>query len=351
MRHRARHLHVLALAPVAAILAAVLGLTNGALAAPAKAPSPIVVTIDPAFGGQPTQAHPNTPFDPGAIGTNGLLEKDVDLDIANRLAALLRADLVNVVLTRTGDTYVSAARRRQISASHHAMLVVSVAADASADPTAAGSAVTYPDASSRGFAQTLGDALSAEIGRDGVPDSGIAEGDAGWLHTAVPAATVEVAYLSNTTEAALLATSGFRQDAAAGVRNGIEAYMPSIIARRDAIRAWRQSHHDGGTGALTPASAQLPGANGFQFGPVIAWLIGIALTGLILLFREQVARVLVVVIALVIRAFGGLAWLRRAMVRRRRRRQRERTGRVPTPMPAQASARSRGASIYDDIPL
>ncbi len=105
--HRARPLHVLALAPVAAIVAGVLGLTPRALAAASKAPAPIVVTVDPGAGGQPTTAHPNTPFDPGAIGTNGLLEKDVDLDVGRRLAALLRTDLVDVIMTRSTDAYVS----------------------------------------------------------------------------------------------------------------------------------------------------------------------------------------------------------------------------------------------------
>jgi hypothetical protein len=84
MRHRARSLHILALAPVAAIVAGALGPMPYALAAASKAPSPIVVTVDPGHGGRPSAAHPKMPFDPGAIGTNGLLEKDVDLDVGRR---------------------------------------------------------------------------------------------------------------------------------------------------------------------------------------------------------------------------------------------------------------------------
>src|ERR1700733_5336839 len=110
---RARFLHILAIAPVAAIAAGVLGPTPPALAGAAKAPVPIVVTVDPAFGGQPTPASPNVQFDPGAIGVNGLMEKDVDLDVGKRLAALLRADLVNVVMTRSTDAYVSVATRQK----------------------------------------------------------------------------------------------------------------------------------------------------------------------------------------------------------------------------------------------
>ncbi len=350
MRHRARSLHVLALAPVAAILAGVLGPTSHALAAAPKPPAPIVVTVDAGHGGQPSPAHPNTPFDPGAIGTNGLLEKDVDLDVASRLAALLRTDLVDVVMTRSSDVYLTAARRRQISAAHHAALVVSVHGNAATNAKSAGAVVTYPAASSLPFAQTLSDALAAEIGRDGVPDGGTAQGDATWLGSPVPAATVEMAYLSNPAEAALLATSAFREDVAAGARDGVEAYMPSIIARRDAILAWRHAHHAGGApGSLAPASAALPGSGGFQFGPLIAWLAGIALVGVVLLWHDAVARVLVVFFALIIRAFGGVMWLRRAAIRRRRRRQRAHTG--PAIAPIAARPPQRHGSVYDDIPL
>ena len=97
------------------------------------------------------------------IGVNGLLEKDVDLDVGNRLAALLRADLVDVVMTRSTDLYVSATRREQISAAHRAVLVVSVAAATAANPNTHGSLVLYPSNPSRAFAQTLSDALAAQV--------------------------------------------------------------------------------------------------------------------------------------------------------------------------------------------
>ena len=139
-----------------------------------------MVTVDPGHGGKPTPSHPNTPLDPGAIGINGLLEKDVDLDVGLRLAGLLRADLVDVVMTRSTDAYVSAARREQVSMTHHAALVVSVHAGASSNPRTAGSLVRYPTGASALFAQTVSDALTAQITADGVPDAGFALGDAAW---------------------------------------------------------------------------------------------------------------------------------------------------------------------------
>jgi N-acetylmuramoyl-L-alanine amidase len=341
---RARFLHILAIAPVAAIAAGVLGPTPHALAA-SKAPAPIVITVDPGAGGQPTAAHPNTPFDPGAIGTNGLLEKDVDLDVGKRLAALLRADLVDVVMTRSSDVYVSATAREKLSTAHHAALAVSIHAASSTNPATSAALVLYPNQRSAAFAQTLSDALSAQISNDGVPDGGILFGDAAWIRSPVPVTTVDMGYLSNRADASLMATASFRQDVATGVRDGVEAYMPAIIARRDAIRTWRSGHGSVAQGSLAPASAALPGTRGFQFGSVIAWLAAIAVVGLVLLLRDAVGRALVVLIALVVRLIGGLMWLRRAAIRRRRRRRRVRTDVRPE------QAYHRGGSVYDDIPL
>jgi N-acetylmuramoyl-L-alanine amidase len=344
---RARFLHILALAPVAAIAAGVLGPTPHALAASTKAPVPIVVTVDPAFGGQPTSAQPNVKFDPGAIGINGLMEKDVDLDVGKRVATLLRDDLVNVVMTRSTDAYVSPARREQISAAHHAVLVITLGAATAANDNTRGSLVLYPSTAGKAFAQTLSDAVAAQVTTDGLPDGGVAFGDASWMTSRGPAAKVEMGYLSNRTDATLMATTSFRQDVAAGVRDGVEAYMPAIIARRNAIRAWRTDHPGAAApSGFAPASAALPGTNGFQFAPVIAWLLAIVAVGLVLLFRDAVARVLVVLIAMVVRLFGGVMWLRRAAIRRRRRRQR----RVDTDTRPEQPFR-RSGSVYDDIPL
>ncbi len=342
--HRARFLNVLVLAPVAAIFAGALGPTPRAFASTTKAPSPIAVTVDPGFGGR---SHD------GATGVNGILEKTVTLDVGLRLSALLRADLVDVVMTRITDVYVSDARRRQISTARHTALVVSIHANTSSDPRADGSMVLYPTAASAALAQTLDDALTAQITNDGVPDDGFAVGDAAWLNNPVPAAAVAMAYLSNPTDAALMATGRFREDVAIGVRNGIEAYMPGIIARRNAILAWRHAQHGAATGgALTPASATVPGTNGFQFGPVIAWLVGLSLVGVILLFRDAVARVIVVLIALIGRLLGGVMSVQRAAIRRRRRRHREYTHATHATHASDVSrSPTQRRSVYDDIPM
>jgi N-acetylmuramoyl-L-alanine amidase len=55
------------------------------------------VVIDPGHGGH----------DSGAVGRGGVKEKDVALSVAKSVAAQLRARGLEVVLTRTGDTFVS----------------------------------------------------------------------------------------------------------------------------------------------------------------------------------------------------------------------------------------------------
>lgn len=72
-------------------------LSSGAITASkngAVAPKPLTVILDAGHGGE----------DGGAVGANGVLEKDLNLSIALRLRALLEANGIRVVLTRSTDT-------------------------------------------------------------------------------------------------------------------------------------------------------------------------------------------------------------------------------------------------------
>lgn len=68
--------------------------------------------------------------DPGTTGKRGLREKDVNLDIAKRLSKLLKADGVEVVMTRSSDNFISLERRVEISNNSDADLFVSVHSNA-----------------------------------------------------------------------------------------------------------------------------------------------------------------------------------------------------------------------------
>ena len=76
-----------------------------------------VVIIDPGHGGS----------DPGAIGSNGVQEKDLTLDIAKRVALFLsETDNIKAVLTRPNDIGLSRKSRVARVRQSHADLVVSL---------------------------------------------------------------------------------------------------------------------------------------------------------------------------------------------------------------------------------
>lgn len=68
--------------------------------------------------------------DPGTIGKRGLREKDVNLDIAKRLGNLLKAEGIEVVMTRTADTFIPLERRAGIANNSRAGLFISIHSNA-----------------------------------------------------------------------------------------------------------------------------------------------------------------------------------------------------------------------------
>lgn len=93
---------------------------------------PIVVAIDAGHGGA----------DSGAIGVGGLMEKNVTLSIAKRLARLVNAQPgMHAFLTRKGDYYVGLRERIELARKAKADLFISIHADAFPDRSAQGSSV------------------------------------------------------------------------------------------------------------------------------------------------------------------------------------------------------------------
>ncbi len=93
---------------------------------------PIVIAVDAGHGGE----------DPGAHGPTGVLEKDVSLAIAKRLARLINDQPgMKAVLTRDGDYYVGLRERVQKARQVQADLFISVHCNALTRPEMRGTAV------------------------------------------------------------------------------------------------------------------------------------------------------------------------------------------------------------------
>jgi N-acetylmuramoyl-L-alanine amidase len=92
------------------------------------------IVIDAGHGGHDT----------GTIGPNGLLEKDLVLDVSLRLGRLLKGKMgADVVYTRDDDTFVPLETRTAIANQQQADLFISVHANSSQDPSARGVETYY----------------------------------------------------------------------------------------------------------------------------------------------------------------------------------------------------------------
>jgi len=187
----------------------------------------LCVVIDPGHGGH----------DPGAIGRSSLMEKEVNLDIAQRVAHRLEASGVRVRLTRTDDAPLVPWSTREehrrelqmrcaIADDCGAQLFVSIHANArTSNPRAIRGAETYYRKSD---SQRFAEVMQEEVVRaTGLPDGGAKhhpEPIVVLYQTAVPAVLVEVGYLSNSADERKLADPDFREQAAEGIVNGIKRY-------------------------------------------------------------------------------------------------------------------------------
>jgi N-acetylmuramoyl-L-alanine amidase len=86
------------------------------------------VVVDAGHGG----------VDLGARGVNGVLEKDLTLAVARRVAAELRARHVPVVETRAKDVFIPLHERTAIANQAHARLYVSIHANSAPEPEVSG---------------------------------------------------------------------------------------------------------------------------------------------------------------------------------------------------------------------
>jgi len=96
------------------------------------------LVLDPGHGGG----------DPGAMTRQGLEEKEITLDVAERLRALLKDEPISVVLTRTDDRSLSLERRVEIANSENADLFLSIHINSMAVPDRVGIETFYLGATS-----------------------------------------------------------------------------------------------------------------------------------------------------------------------------------------------------------
>ena len=218
------------------------------------------IVIDPGHGG----------FDAGTIGPNGLTEKDLVLDVSQRLGRLLESRLgAEVDYTRDTDTFVPLEDRTAIANRDQADLFVSIHANSSRDPDARGVETYYlnfttsrdaldvaarenavSDQSiyelqdlvkqialkekieeSREFASDVQTALHSGLAakNPGLRDRGVKSAPFIVLIGAnMPSILAEISFVSNPTDERKLKTAEYRQRIAESLYRGISKYVNGL---------------------------------------------------------------------------------------------------------------------------
>jgi len=218
------------------------------------------IVVDAGHGGHDT----------GTIGPNGLLEKDLVLDVALRLGKLLEQKLgADVVYTRRDDTFIPLETRTAIANQNQADLFISIHANSSSDASARGVETYYlnftssPEAlevaarensvsetsvhdlqdlvkkialkdkidESREFAANVQKALHAgEAAKSpGIKDRGVKKAPFIVLIGAnMPSVLAEISFVSNPTDERKLRTPEYRQRIAESLYRGISRYAQGL---------------------------------------------------------------------------------------------------------------------------
>lgn len=218
------------------------------------------VVLDPGHGGH----------DEGTAGPNGLLEKDLVLDVALRLGKLIESRMGSeVVFTRCDDTYIPLERRTAIANEKKADLFLSIHANSSPYPLIGGvesyylNFTTAKDAlavasrenassdksvfelrdliqkitlhdkaeESRQFAASIQAALFPFTARydPGIKNRGVKKAPfIVLIGASMPSVLAEIGFLSNAREAALLSKPEHRQKLAEALYRGVSRYAQSL---------------------------------------------------------------------------------------------------------------------------
>jgi len=172
-----------------------------------------IVAIDAGHGGS----------DPGAIGVNGLREKEINLTMALKLRNMLVAAGAQVVLTRNADYRLTLDERIDIAHNAGADLIVSIHNNAHPSSLVSGAQVFY-GVSAGSF--NLGNLVHRRLVGIGLNDKGLLSANfAVLVRTRIPAILTETAFLSNPSDASLLAQEVFINHAVRAHFEGIHEWL------------------------------------------------------------------------------------------------------------------------------
>ena len=171
--------------------------------------SPITVVIDAGHGG----------YDRGGIPGQRASEKDMNLDVAQRLRNILAASGYRVVMTRSSDVFVPLGTRCAIANSYRNAIFVSVHFNSATRRGASGIETYFYSRDSLSLASAIHHYVTG-----GAPSENRGVRRRGYFvlrRTNIPAVLVECGFLTNPTEAAYAQNASYRQKLAEAIAAGV----------------------------------------------------------------------------------------------------------------------------------
>lgn len=189
----------------------------------------VTVAIDPGHGG----------FDPGKVGVDGTLEKEINLSISLILKEILEKNGISVIMTRTEDKAVGQSdsgetkkledmkNRVAVINESNADLAVSIHQNSFTAESSKGAQVFYYPSSAEGerLAVLIQEKIKLSVEDD---NHRLAKSNDSYYmlkKTTCPIVIVECGFLSNYAEAALLNEKEYQQKIAAGIAEGIGEFL------------------------------------------------------------------------------------------------------------------------------
>ena len=177
----------------------------------------IRITIDAGHGGN----------EAGGIGCLGDKEKDINLSIAKYIQSELKKRGAHVIMTRSGDNYVSLKDRVEIANYGDAVVFLSIHGNAlpdGSDPNKnRGTSIYYYYPQAKPLADTIMDTVTSEIG---VPNDKVRQGSLAVVrNTNALSLLIEVSYLINPEDNANLINPEFQKQYAKAIADSLERYF------------------------------------------------------------------------------------------------------------------------------
>ncbi len=175
-----------------------------------------------------------------------IFEKNLNLDISLKLGALLELQSVNVIYTRTTDTFVGLQERAEIANNANATLFISIHNNKMpGNSSYRGTETLYAASSNKRF-KNMSDKRLAEIVQEDLVkelktvDHGIIyRPRLAVLHrTNMPAIITEIAYLSNKSDREKISTEAFRDKTAQAISKAVIKALGEMGAFKSEENKW-----------------------------------------------------------------------------------------------------------------